>query len=312
MSALGEPLATTATDAEKNPKPNLNHKNYLNLAAYVVNITLVYGIGNAGWLGPDNGEISRKYQTIITPNSTAFAAIWALIYLSQGVFSVVQFLPRFRAKPMLQSGLSYWYIAVTAVSIGWTLAFVYDVITLSLVFMILIWISLIAILYRQYYTKSDGSILEFWILRFPFAIHAGWITAASALNVNIQVIYMNQPADILLAVAIVSLAVLHAVSVWVLYKIARPNWTIACVLSWAFGWIYVELKSPIDSVTNTFAQQTIGGVGYAAITVCFIIIFQIIVRLGLLARPEWNPYKKVDAEVCAEEIAPVVGSDEDV
>ena len=286
----------TSTASAVSDKPPLNHKNYLNLIAYILNITLVYGVGNAGWLGtPDNGELSRKYQTLVTPKSSAFS-IWAVIFLAQGAFAVLQFLPRFRATPMLQNGLSYWYSSVTATQIGWTLSFAYEVIPLSLAFMLSIWVSLIAILYSQYYTKSDGSLLEFWVLRFPFAVHAGWITAASPLNVNVQVVSSGVAPDIQLAVAIVSLAVLHAVSVWVLFNIPRPNWTMACVLSWAFAWIYEELNEPQQLIQDSFSPDTIRGVQYAAIAVSFIILFQVVIRLALLIRPSYNPYKKVSEE----------------
>lgn len=284
------------TTEEDTTKPKLNHKNYLNVLAYILNIALVYGVGNAGWAGtPDNGELSRKYQTLVTPNSSAFI-IWAVIFLAQGAFALLQLLPRFRATDMLQQGLGYWYNAVALTQIGWTFAFAYEVIWLSLVFMISIWICLISILYSQYYTKSDGSLWEFWVLRFPFAIHAGWITAASALNVNVQVVDMNAAPEYQLAVAIVSLAVLHAISVWVLFKIERPNWTIACVLSWAFGYIYKELNEAENPTNATFSEDTKLGVMYAAIAVCFIILLQIVVRLGLLFRPTLNPYKKASEE----------------
>jgi len=295
MSSIDEAVPTTGTD-EVAVKPSLNHKNYLNLIAYIANIPRVYGVGNAGWLGtPDNGELSRKYQTLVTPNSSAFI-IWAVIFLAQGAFALLQFLPRFRATPMVQSALAYWYSVVTATQIGWTFAFAYEVIPLSLAFMLAIWISLISILYRQYYTESDGSLWEFWALRFPFAVHAGWITAASALNVNVQVVSMNVAADKQLAVGIISLAVLHAISVWVIYNIPRPQWTMACVLSWAFGWIYVELGEANAKITETFHVDIINGVRYAAVTVAFIILIQMVIRLGLLIRPAWNPYKKAASD----------------
>lgn len=285
----------SSNEERDDAKPPLNHKNYLNLVAYAFNITLVYVVGTAGVVGKSNVELSEKYQTLITPKSSAFI-IWAVIFLFQGAFSVLQFLPRFRAQAMVQNGLSYWYCVVCAMQIGWTFSFALEVFWLSLAFMLLLWISLIVILYSQYNTKSDGSLLEFWLLRFPFAVHAGWITAALALNVNVQVVSMNQAADIQLAVAIVSLAVLHAISVWVLFYVSRPNWTIACVLSWAFGWIYKELGDPNDLISNTFAVDTINGVGYAAIAVTVIILLQVVIRLVFLAIPSWNPYKKGNNE----------------
>ena len=277
--------------------PPLNRKNWANVAAYILNIIFTYGVGTLGVLGtPDNKELSDKYQTIVTPKSNAFL-IWIVIFMFQLVFTIVQLLPKFRATPMVQEGVSYWYCLVSAMQIGWTFSFAYEIIPLSLAFMLALYASLMTLLYSQYYTKSDNSLWEFWLLRFPFAIHGGWITAASALNVNVQVVASQAPADIQLAVSIVSLAVLHAISVWVLFHVQRPNWTIACVLAWAFGYIYHELASPNTLILETFGQETINGVRYAAFAVGAIIIpLQIIFRLGLLVKPQFNPYRNAAAD----------------
>lgn len=295
---IEEGLSVAAPSTEEpTTQPPLGPKNYLNVVAFILNVTLVYGLGNGGWLGtPNNGELSRKYQTLVTPKSSAFA-IWGVIFIFQAAFAVAQLLPRFRSRAMVLEGASYYYSVITALQIGWTIAFAYEVIPLSLVFMALLWCSLAALLYSQYRAKSDGSRWEFWLLRFPFSVHAGWITAATALNVNVQVVSMEQPAAIQLAVGIVSLAVLHATSVWVTFYLRRPNWTMACVLSWAFGWIYAELGSPNELITSTFAEETIDGVRYAAIAVSFIILFQVALRLGLLLKPSFNPYKEVSEDV---------------
>lgn len=275
-------LVTMPSPTEESTRPPLSKKNYLNLVAYILNVTLVNGLGNGGWLGtPNNGELSQKYQTLVTPKSSAFS-IWAVIFLFQGAFAVAQLLPRFRARAMVLEGASYWYGVVSAAQICWTVAFAYEAIPLSLVFMLLLWCSLVALVYSQYHTASDGTRWEFWLLRFPFSVHAGWITAASALNVNVLVVAEGRPAAVQLAVAIVSLAVLHAVSVWVLFYVPRPNWTMALVLSWAFGWISAELGSPNKLIVGTFADETIEGVRVAAIAVAFIILIQVVVRFGIL------------------------------
>ncbi len=288
--------AKETTQAE----PRLNFKNFLNLFAYFLNIMVVYGmmmygIKDAGWLGtPDNGKLSRKYPTIVTPAPAVFS-IWAVIFLAQGAWAVLQLLPRFRAHPMVQDdGMWYWYSSMTVMQIGWLIAALCKLVPLSLALMLAILGSLNAILYSQYYAKSDGSLSEFWALRFPFAVHAGWITAATALNVNVLVVAMDQPAYVQLTVAIVTLAVLYAVSVWILFFIQRPNWTIACVLAWAFGWIYNDLNKNSDRIAGTFSADTILGVKYAAISVVVIICSQMVLRLALLTRPAYNPYKKAE------------------
>lgn len=282
-SQVDEEAARAASDAAESAgeRPKLNHKNFLNLFFYIFNIVFTYGIGTEGWLGNGtNGDLSAKYQTIITPKSTAFT-IWAVIFVFQAIFAIAQLFPRFRGKPMVQRGVGYWWTAACLMQVGWTLSFAYEIIPLSLAFMLLIWASLIGLLYSQYYTESDGSLVEFWLFRFPFAIHAGWITAASALNVGVVSVWSNATASVQLAIGIVCLAVLHAVSVWVLFNLSRPNYTIACVLSWANGWIYAELQDPSELIVATFDADTISGVAYAAVAVAFVILTQIVIRVGI-------------------------------
>lgn len=92
-----------------------------------------------------------------------------------------------------------------------------------------------------------------------------------------------------MAVGIVSLAYLHAVSVWVLYVIKRnPNYTIAGVLAWAIGYVYAELQSPTESITTRFDATSINGVAYAAIAVSIIITAQIIVRFAMYVFQRYN------------------------
>lgn len=251
--------------------------NILNFVFYLINIILTYGIGTANWIGEStsNGELSRKYQTIVTPKSAAFS-IWGLIFVSQAIFALVQLLPKFRGHPMIIDGVGYWYILVCISQVGWTFAFSFEQIPLSLVFMIAIWSFLMLLLYSQYNTQSDSTLSEFWLMRFPFAIHAGWITAASAVNTNVVSVWNEDSAAVQLTVAIVSLAVLHAVSVWVIFVIDRPNYTVACVISWANFWIYGELSKPMEIITETFGNITVNGVKNASLSVCIIILGQIV------------------------------------
>mmetsp|Transcript_2436 Transcript_2436/g.3249 ORF Transcript_2436/g.3249 Transcript_2436/m.3249 type:complete len:343 (-) Transcript_2436:184-1212(-) len=275
-SLLGSSSYSTEAISSK-----INRKNIWNLIGFLLNMGFVYAVGTASIFpgASTNSDLSKKYQTIITPSGRAFS-IWALIYVSQTIFTIAQLLPKFRGHIMVQKGVSYWYLATCLAQVGWSFAFAYEAIPLSLAFMLVILFSLYGLLYSQYYTKSDGSLQEFWLLRFPFYIHAGWITAATALNVNVVAVWRSALAPTQLAMGIVSLAVLHAVSVWVLFNLKKsPNYTIACVLSWANGWIYSELQSPNDLVVGTFSEDIISGVANAAISVSFIILFQVIIRV---------------------------------
>lgn len=290
QEALVDVTLAPPPKGEKTESPGLNFKNYGNIIFFVLNTLFTYGVGQAGWLGtPDNGELSRKYQTIITPKSTAFA-IWAVIFTFQGIFAIIQLLPSFRGRPMVQEGVSFWYMLVCFWQIGWTFAFAFEVIPLSLVFMLLLWISLMGLIISQYYVKLDPrtsacssqGLREFWFLRFPFSVHGGWITAATALNISVVAVDSGSAAATQLAVGIVSLAVLHAISVWHLFGYKRPNYTIPIVLMWANGWIYGELQEPQQLVLETFDQSVISGVAYAAFSVSMVIMIQLILRVAFL------------------------------
>lgn len=240
----------------------------------------IFGISN-------NTTLSEKYQTIITPKGTAFS-IWGVIYISQGIWTIFQLLPKYRAHPYVQDGTSYWYVAACIFQIAWTFAFGYEVIWLSLSMMLLILVSLLGCVISNYYQyrNTNKSILEFWIFLFPFSIHLAWIVAASALNSNVMIVASGGNAIVQLTAGICSLAVLHAVALWALYIPSRADYTIAAVLAWANFWITEELKDPKELITETFDADVITSIQYAAFAVGCLVILLIVVRLmvGVLSR----------------------------
>ena len=66
-----------------------------------------------GIFGPTNTQLSAKYQTLVTPAGWAFA-IWGPIFIWEGIFAIVQMLPRFRSNPIIQDGIAYWWVARVA------------------------------------------------------------------------------------------------------------------------------------------------------------------------------------------------------
>jgi len=252
--------------------------NWVNLVSYIVNTFFTFAVGTFSLLGKaDNGTISRKYQTIVTPAGWAFS-IWGVIFAFQALFIITQFLPRFRGKAMIISGVSYWYMLTCLFQVGWTFLFAYEIIWASLLLIVCVWATLAIILYRQYYTESDGTYYEFWLIRFPFAIHCGWLTAASLANANLVAVAYNASVPIQLAVGIVSLAILHAVSVFLLTVPLFPNYTVCCVLSWATGAISSELANTPESIKERFSEDSIVGVQLAAAAVSIIIAAQVLIR----------------------------------
>jgi len=265
----------------------LNAKNYLNGIFYVINTALTFGVGVLGSFGAtSNGDLSDKYITIITPAGRAFS-IWSVIFTFQLIFAVVQFLPKYRSSALVQDGVSYWYVLTCATQAAWSVAFGFEQIILSFVLIVLIWLTLVAIVFFQYFVakkqQPNNTLVEFWLLRFPFALHCGWLTCASVLNASVVIVYINSDTSTLqLATGIVSLAYLHAVAVWVTLALDRPNFTIAGVIAWASYFINDQLGKPLEAIEERFSETIITSVKNASFAVSILVIGQIVVRSILL------------------------------
>lgn len=194
-----------------------------NVVAYIANVVTTYGLGTLGWFGAaTNAEISAKYQTLITPVGWSFS-IWAIIFLAQLVWSIVQLLPAFRGDPLVIA-VGPNYAAVCLAQIAWTISFSMEIIWLSLVFMLAILFFLVRIVRAQ----GDSDFRGYMLLKFPFSIHTGWIMAASLVNISVLLVYLGVSSQIQFYVAMASLSIILVVSGVFSYYI-----TILLVLAWA-------------------------------------------------------------------------------
>lgn len=257
----------------------LNKVNYANFIGFIINFVLTYGSTNGIFPGSSNTvDLSLKYQTFVTPKSTGFA-IWGLIFIFQGLFTITQMLPKYRMKSVVQS-LGFSWLFVCLVQSLWSLMFAYELIIASLILMVLIFGGLVTVNINQYQSNLERSLSEFWLLRFPFMLHLGWITAATLLNVNVVFVDQNAPSDVQLTVGIISLAILHAVSLMSLVFPKYPAYVIPCVLVWATSWIGAELENPQTSIQEKFGSLVVDGVKNAAYSIAVIISIQVVARAG--------------------------------
>lgn len=259
----------------------LTKLNYANLAAYGLNVLVTYGIGVAGLFGfPSNSELSEKYQTLVTPIGWAFS-IWGPIFIFQGIWTIAQMFPSYRAHPMVTEGVSYWYFAVCAAQACWTLAFATETNWLACIFMYTILGCLLKILYNQYQLEKPSN-KDYWLLAFPFEIHSGWIVAASAVNLSVLfVAYGSDNEACQLSVAILSLSAIVCVALSMLFYLKKPLITPACVCgAWAFGGIAAQLKDPIEGTLENFPAIVLDGVRGATATAS--IIFAVLTGLFVI------------------------------
>ena len=274
MSDVNTTSKSTSNDgAATVVNTSFNRFNILNVIFYILNSIATYSV-QFGWVNlPNNGDLSDKYQTIVTPFGTSFL-IWSIIFMWQLFWVVWQLLPSQRnSEGVLKAW--YFYPIFSICQAGWTFSFATEVMWLSLVFMYGILITLVsASMSLQTYKKTWKGYL---IWQGPFSIQTGWIMAASVLNTNVLPVFYEATATTRMVVASLSLAVL-IITAFTWLSSYPVDFAIPCVILWALGGIYAELNDPLPAIPETFSERQINGVQNA------VLAGMVLIGTGIIAK----------------------------
>ncbi len=155
---------------------------WLNILAVLLAI-IVNGLANALPLnGQTTAAVSDKFPVFFVPGGFVFA-IWGVIYIGWIAVVVYQALPSQRNNSRLHriGGLFVWATLANAV---WLIAWHYEFFPLTVVIMLSLLASLIAIYLRLDIRRASASRLEKWMVDVPFSIYLGWISVATIANVT--------------------------------------------------------------------------------------------------------------------------------
>lgn len=130
-----------------------------------------------------NADISRKYQTLITPAGYAFS-IWGVIFLGLLAFAVFQALPSQRENPRFRA-VGALVILNAFCNAVWSPIFNNQQIGLALVVILVMFVSLLLIMDRLRIGREAVRQRETWLVRVPFSVYFGWLTVATILNVAV-------------------------------------------------------------------------------------------------------------------------------
>ncbi|NPV08284.1 MAG: tryptophan-rich sensory protein [Anaerolineae bacterium] len=196
------------------------------------------------------GEISDRYPVLFTPAGYIFS-IWGLIYLGLIAFSVYQAMPgRREAEDSLLDRIGWFYVVSGLANAIWIFLWHYEVLPLSLLVMLVLLGSLIAIYLRLNVGRRVVNRREFWAVHVPFSLYLGWITVATVANVAV-VLYdlgwggfgISQQAWTIIMLAVA--AALAAAN-----SVTRRDIAYNLVIVWAFSGIAVR-QAATRSITVT-------------------------------------------------------------
>ncbi|MBK8812605.1 MAG: tryptophan-rich sensory protein [Acidobacteria bacterium] len=206
-------------------------KQFLVIAATVA--TLVFNwLAATGILGGvATNVVSDNFQTRITPAGYAFA-IWSLIYTGLIAFSVYQAMPRNTEK---FRALRTPYIVSCVLNCAWLYFWAQEALIVCLVLIALLLAVLFFINSKLIETETNG---DYWLVKAPFGIYCGWVTAATLVNAMIVLVYLKVPVAGAVWLGAVFIFVAAAFGVGV--RIALSSHLYPLAIAWALTAIAVK------------------------------------------------------------------------
>jgi hypothetical protein len=155
------------------------------LATIVINI-----LANALPInGLGTGAISDSFHVYFVPAGYVFA-IWGIIYLGLMAYAVYQALPSQKDNPRLQT-TGWWVVLGGLANSAWIFLWHYQLFVGTLVAMLTLLVTLIAVYVRLGTNQFKVSPGETWAVRVPFSIYLGWITVATIANITDVLDYLK-------------------------------------------------------------------------------------------------------------------------
>jgi hypothetical protein len=232
-------------------------RQWINVIAVIATI-VINGLANALPInGVTTGEISDGFDVYFVPAGYVFS-IWGLIYLGLVAFAVYQVLPSQRDNPRLRR-IGYLFALSSVANIAWIFLWHYQQFVPTLVAMVTLLLSLIAIYLRlrSGVSRERVSTAERWAVWVPFSVYLGWITVATIANVTVVLEYLNWDgwgiapevwAVIMLVVATVVALTMAA---------TRGDAAFLAVIVWAFVGIAVAQAGEPLVVTTAWALAAV-------------------------------------------------------
>ncbi len=199
------------------------------------------------------GELSDLYPNLFVPEGLTFA-VWGLIYVLLGILVIYPLIPRVRRDPQKVDFVRrigpLFFISCLA-NIGWIFAWHYQILPLSLVFMLILLGCLLAIYLRLKVGKSGAAKAERYFVHLPFSVYLGWITIATIANVTALLVNINWGTwglgEQFWAVAVIIVGI--AITLSILFT--RRDIYYSLVVDWALLGILLKrlaVTTPVQSV----------------------------------------------------------------
>jgi translocator protein len=196
------------------------------------------------------GEISDRFDVFFVPAGYVFS-IWGVIYLGLVSYAIYQALPAQRDNPRL-ARVAPWFILSCVANSVWIFLWHYEQFVLTIIAMLTLLVSLIAVYVQLGIGRTAVSSGEKWLVRLPFSIYLGWVSVATIANITSTLDWVNWGGWGISEQSWAVIMLVVAVVLALLVERTRRDIAYILVFVWAFIGIGVEQSDATTVATAAY------------------------------------------------------------
>jgi translocator protein len=232
----------------------------------VVATIVVNGLANALPINNQStGEISDRFPVYFVPAGYVFS-IWGLIYLGLIAYAIYQALPAQKTNPRLRR-IGWLFVLSSAANIAWIFLWHYNLFPLTMLVMLVLLGTLIAIYLRLRADRQPVSTGEKLAVMLPFSIYLGWITVATIANATSVLYDLGWNGEPIAPQAWAAIMLAAAVIITGLMLYTRRDVAYSLVIVWAA--VGIAVKHSGTALVEPAAWAAAALVALGAVAVLF-------------------------------------------
>ncbi len=216
-------------------------------------------------------EVSDSLDVWVVAASFVFT-IWMVIYGFQISMIVLSFV--FKDNWITYIGPAY--ICLSAANIAWLLFFSFELIHLSYLAVVAMWIPLAIIYYQLQIYYFTAPVIKMWAYNVPFSLYFGWVTCAWFLNYYAT---KDVPNEMIGRNFLLTLPIILVSTVYLLLMFNDVVFAIAII--WGLSGIFIESlrrekETPIkQQQISLITTGSLIGICIVAVIACIMVLINV-------------------------------------
>lgn len=224
--------------------------------------------------GRTTGELADRYSNLFVPAGVTFGVVWTAIYVLLGMYVVYGLIQSLKVPAQAASfiqKIGFLFLLTCIANVAWVFSWHYEVLPLSLVFMVVLLGALGAISIRLGVDQEKAGVWEKYLVYLPMSLYFGWISIATIANVTTLLVAYKWGrfglSEEFWTVAMIGVGTLLALVV----LFGRKDPFYALVVDWAI--LGIILKRMADMTTPASKVVFASVVCLVLITLCIVVQF---------------------------------------